>query len=179
LAITVLLILAVLWAAVLIPPVLRSRTESRRNDSLGFPLRFPRPIGLPRGPIAIGGSGRSSFRPGRFPSRTRPAQVLGSPLAAAGPTMTPTQRRRRDVLVVLLAVVAITFLIALLSGSIGFWLVQLLADALLGTYVFLLVQLKQTREQRGAGTPRTAAAVHERPRRLRYEPHGTAQRISA
>ena len=68
--------------------------------------------------------------------------------------MSPTQRRRRDVLIGLLGAVGLTFLMALMGGSIFFWVLQLLADVVLGVYVSLLLQHKAKRQQRrGAMRP--------------------------
>jgi len=63
-----------------------------------------------------------------------PVQVPGS--------MSPAQRRRRDVLVGLLGAAGITLLMALFSSGAAFWVLHLLADAVLGGYVYLLLQLK-------------------------------------
>ena len=56
--------------------------------------------------------------------------------------MTPTQKRRRDVLVILTCVVFVTLGLAVLVNPM-LWLLQLLADAVLGIYVYLLVQVKR------------------------------------
>jgi hypothetical protein len=66
---------------------------------------------------------------------------MGGPVRTPG-GMTPQQRRRRDVLVGLLAAAGLTFLMALFAGSPIFWVLQLLADALLAGYVYLLLQFK-------------------------------------
>jgi len=63
--------------------------------------------------------------------------------------MTPVQRRRRDVLLVLAGLVAVTLLAALVTRSVPMFLLNLLADAALVAYVYMLVQMKQrAREQR-------------------------------
>jgi hypothetical protein len=152
LAILVILVLGVLWAAVLLPPILRSRSQSgapsggigdfvgRLRDGLGghrgsdpaLPPLVPimGPVGgAPMGPV--GG----------------PMGPVGGPATPMGPVrvpggMSPAQRRRRDVLVGLLAAAGLTFLMAFVAGSMIFWVLQLLADALLGGYIYLLLQLK-------------------------------------
>jgi hypothetical protein len=164
LAITVLLILAVLWAAVLVPPVLRSRSESRRGDSLGRPgLGFG---AIARNPLARSrgsdvspsmgfrgaGSNNRSSSSIAVPKVSRYAQPL-VPVAGAS-TMSPMQRRRRDVLVVLGGAVLLTFVVALLAGSMMLWGVQLLADVALGGYVYLLVQMKGTQQRQPAAARR-------------------------
>ena len=63
--------------------------------------------------------------------------------------MSATQKRRRDVLFVLLGVVAATFFLAVLTRSMAFVALQLLADVALAGYVYLLIQYKQrTQDQR-------------------------------
>ena len=142
-AILVILILLALWAAVLLPPILRSRAASGSapggiGDFVGR-LR----AGLGHGP--------------RHDSTLPPLQPIMGPVGGPGPSMgpvrtpggmSPAQRRRRDVLVVLLAVVGLTFLMALMSRSVAFWMLQLIADAALGGYVYLLLQHKAKRQQR-------------------------------
>ncbi len=56
--------------------------------------------------------------------------------------MTPAQKRRRDVLIILAGLAVVTLGLAVLVDPM-LWLVQLLADAVLGIYVYLLVQLKR------------------------------------
>lgn len=135
-AIPVLLILAVLWAAVLIPPLFKARTERRRGDSIGD---FSYRLGV------IGRTG--GFTPSR-PAPPAPMSLAGT-MGAPGPRpgaaprgMTVAQRRRRDVLVGLFAAVSVTFVAALLTGSTMVWGLQLLVDALLVTYVVLLVRMR-------------------------------------
>jgi hypothetical protein len=144
LAILVILVLAVLWAAVLVPPILRSRAESgaaggisdffgRMREGLGHRAHGGDPM-MPAlqpimGPVSpMGGS------PGYSSAPLGPVQVPGG--------MTPAQRRRRDVLVGLLGAVGITLVMALFSSGIAFWVLHLLADAMLAGYVYLLLQLK-------------------------------------
>ncbi len=133
-AIPVLLILAVLWAAVLVPPVLRSRSESRRGGvgdlhsrlgalnhrrsparSMGArggrpPLRSVPPVQAPR-----------SRATGRTARRPRP--VPGAAAALPSGAMTPAQKRRRNVLVVLVAAVVVSLGLAVLVNPM-LWIVQ-------------------------------------------------------
>jgi hypothetical protein len=148
LAIVVILVLAVLWAAVLVPPILRSRAESgaaggisdffgRMREGLGHrahggdPALAPlQPIMGPVGPMRpVGGP------PGAYSS------APGGPVHVPG-AMSPAQRRRRDVLVGLLGVVGITLVMALFSSGFAFWVLHLIADVLLFGYVYMLLQLK-------------------------------------
>jgi hypothetical protein len=137
LAILVILILAILWGVVLLPPILRSREGSGRpsgvadifdrlRDGLGR-ARSSDPSLPPLQPI-MGPIGSGAGSP------MGPVSVPGA--------MTPAQRRRRDVLVGLLVAAGITFLMALFAGNAPFWVMHLLADVLLGGYVYLLLQFK-------------------------------------
>jgi hypothetical protein len=178
LTITVLLILAVLWAAVLVPPALRSRSEGRRGETIG-PLNYRLGSGGSRSSRTLGSMfnrpapGPGGFRPAAVPPR--PAALAGASAGTSVPIrppgeMTPAQRRRRDVLVLLLAGVGITFVIALFTGMVAVWLLHLLADALLGGYMCLLVQLKR----RGGVGVRAALPPPiplERPRQARHVAH--------
>jgi hypothetical protein len=149
LAIPVLLILAVLWAAVLVPPVLRSRTESRRGRigdlqsglgalnrgrsparSMGarggrVPLRSVPPVQAARS----GATGRTARGP-------RP--VPGGTAALPSGTMTPAQKRRRNVLVILIGGAIVSLGLAVLLNPM-LWIVQGVADVLLAVYLYLLV----------------------------------------
>ncbi|MGZ8762833.1 MAG: hypothetical protein ACXW2Y_05860 [Acidimicrobiia bacterium] len=135
-AIPVLLILAVLWAAVLIPPLFKARTERRRGDSIGD---FTHKLDV------IGRTGGYTAARPAPPAQMSIVGTTGAPRARVGAApagMTTAQRRRRDVLVGLLGAVAVTFVAALLTGSTMMWIVQFAMDALLVTYVVLLVRMR-------------------------------------
>ena len=135
-AIPVLLILAVLWAAVLIPPLFKARSERRRGDSIGD---FSYKLGV---------IGRTGGHTASRPVPPDPMSIVGTtgaprPRIGVAPTgMTRAQRRRRDILVGLLGATVVTLVAALLTGSTTMWVVQLVADALLLTYVVLLVRMR-------------------------------------
>jgi hypothetical protein len=159
LAIPVLLILAVLWAAVLVPPVLRSRSESRRRGLVGD---------FGSGPGSIAGrhsssrskgkaAGRSLYAvPALRPDSARPGGPAGHPargprvdrrvnrlIASGAPApLSPAQRRRRRVLITLASAAMATLLLALVVGSSLVWFVHALIDAMLVVFVLLLIRLK-------------------------------------
>lgn len=154
-AIPVLLILAVLWAAVLVPPVLRSRSESRRKGPVGASsLRF----GADRGRHSRRSAGRRAGRllhavpapqlgstrsrdAGRAENGARPAR--GSRLIASGAS-SPTsraQKRRRNVLIVLGGTAIGTLLLGAVAGSPLLWLAHAMADVLLVVYIVLLAYM--------------------------------------
>jgi hypothetical protein len=135
--IVVLVILAVLWAVVLVPPLLRARTVRTADSIDDFHYRLGvlhRTQGMPAGPTAPPSAG---------------------PTAAAVPSARPAPRpatgaakRRRDVVTVLLGVVAATFLVASATGSTFVWGVQVAADALLMAYVALYAWFRSLHAER-------------------------------
>jgi hypothetical protein len=154
-AIPVLLILAVLWAAVLVPPVLRSRSESRRKGPVGdSTFRFGsdrrrhsrRPAGSRAGrflhavPTPQLGPTRSRDG-GRAQNGARPAR--GSRLIASGASAPSSraQKRRRNVLFILGGTAIATLLLGLVLGNPLLWFVHATADVLLVVYVVLLVYM--------------------------------------
>jgi hypothetical protein len=149
LAIPVLLILAVLWAAVLVPPVLRSRSESRRGGvgDLHSRLGALNHRRTPAGSMAARG-GRAPLRsvPPVQAARSRaagstarrPRPVAGAAAVLPSGTMTPAQKRRRNVLVILIGCVIVSFGLAVLVNPM-LWIVQGVADVLLAVYLYLLV----------------------------------------
>jgi hypothetical protein len=139
----VLVILALMWAAVLIPPYLRNRT-SRSSSSL---VSFRRLVTtLER----TGPDPRLSWR-GTLPPRlggVSPIPVVQS--SAIMPTgRSEARRRRRDVLFTLVGAAIITLVLAVLLGGVAIWF-HLLADVLVAAYLVLLVQIRRTAAERQA-----------------------------
>ncbi len=153
-AIPVLLVLAALWGAFFLWPILSGRSSGRRADSIGdFTYRL--------GVIGKTGGHRRRRQPPTaipvaLPPSIPPSRPLGAPGAPgvariAGPqAMTRSQRRRRDVLLVLGVAVLSTLLLAVVAGNPLFYLVQLFTDVMLVAYVALLVRMKQTANERRA-----------------------------
>jgi hypothetical protein len=161
LAIPVLLILAVLWAAVLVPPVLRSRSEGRRGFG-DFTSRL--------GALTL----RHSTSPAAAPARQRQRRPRSVPSGRATPArthaMTPSQKRRRDVLLILVGAAVVTIGLAVLVDPM-LWIGQAVVDVLLVVYLSLLFVVKRhgslgfaSTDTRSAPAPRsrTAALAHPR-----------------
>jgi hypothetical protein len=183
----VLLVLAGIWAAVLIPPAVRARAEGRPGDSIS---NFRRQLTVLRrtGPqVGRAGAGEPRHRfhnaaapvlPVHGPLRstsTRPA--TRSPHAAAVRAGTPasaarsrTIRRRRDVLTALLVAVVATLLLGVFLGSGLVWGVHLLADVLLVAYVALLVHQRNVAAERDMKVRYFPQAPRLDPAMLRAEP---------
>ncbi len=129
----VLVILAMIWAAVLLPPYLQSRTESRPGNSIS---NFQRQLSVLERRSGTSHTPVSGMRP----------------LPSSGPVRAPAvrpdvKRRRRDVLTTLAGAAGSTLLMALAMGG-TLWMLHLLCDVLLGGYVFLLIQLNNRNMER-------------------------------
>ncbi len=127
---TVLILLAVVWAVVLVPPYLRHRGETRPGSSVSS---------FRQGLDVLGRSAPPSLASGPHLPPVRGAAPLG-PGAPRG--RAAVRKRRRDVLLTLAGVAGFTFLLALAFGGM-FLLLNLAADAALAGYVYLLVQLRK------------------------------------
>ncbi len=172
----VLLVLALVWAAVLIPPALRARQEGRPSDSI---TSFRRQLAVLRRtgprtgrpatvdhwnlpyappPPTLASVSRlhvtsSTGRPhpylapvGRGPAAAVPA--AGRPRGNSA-ARTRTLRRRRDVLTGLAVTVVVSLLLAVVTGlSAIFVLLHVLADVLLVAYVALLIHQRNAAAER-------------------------------
>ena len=137
----VLVILAGIWAAVLVPPMLRSRAEARPADSIGS---FRHQLGVLKrtGPGALAMADPAGYR-----------AVRRSPGVPARPGLSArrarTLRRRRDVLVVLLGGIAATLVLGLAVASLrSLLLVNLLLDGAMVAYIALLVRARNAAAER-------------------------------
>jgi hypothetical protein len=140
LTVLVLLILAVVWAAVLIPPWLRNRADARPADSISA---FRRRLAVLErtGPA---GTRRAAFIASRpdiqgFVPAVRP-KVTSS--LHPGSARARTQKRRRDIFVGLIAAMGTSLLLGFIPGLRILWVVHVLFDAMLAGYVGLLVHMR-------------------------------------
>lgn len=137
----VLVVLAAIWAGVLLPPYLQKRRATHPSSSV---VDFHQQLAvLQRTGRALDGVELHAA------GERRPARPAGQPAAHHGyapPRMgrNDVLRRRRDVFVTLVGAALLTFVLALaLGGSV--WLFHLLVDAALLGYVALLLQIQQQR----------------------------------
>ncbi|HUQ63441.1 MAG TPA: hypothetical protein VM121_06795 [Acidimicrobiales bacterium] len=169
----VLVILAIIWVAVLVPPAIRARAEARPADSISAFRRQLRVLHRTR--PAWGGRGPAPdawAAPSAVPSAVaalhsrsvgnvspiRPIRSAQSFQAASARSR--TMRRRRDVLVALLASSGATLLLALVGLGMMLW-INLLVDACLIGYVALLIRqrnLAAEREMKVRFLPRSPLA---------------------
>lgn len=130
----VLILLAVIWAAVLIPPFLRQRSEGRPGHSVSSFTNHLNVLGR-----TTPGAQRSASLP--------PIDVASGPGMPHG--RSAARRRRLNVLCVLAGAAGFTLLLAVALGGPAI-LLHLVADAALGGYAFLLVQLRKDAAERTA-----------------------------
>jgi hypothetical protein len=136
LTIAVIFILGLIWAAVLIPPILKAKSQRPRSDSVGD---FRHRLSM---------LGQTNGFPRSRHDAVSPSHPAFAP-AAHRPPQSAAQKRRQDVLLIMLGVCAGTLFLAVLSRMTGLFVIHLLADAVLGGYVYLLLQYKhRVHEQR-------------------------------
>jgi len=145
----VLFILAVIWAAVLLPPYLQNRSESRPADSISS---FQRQLSVleRRAGTVTPALERRAGAGGALPSRSFVNGYAASYSPATGSvrmSKVEARKRRRDVLFTLSAAALLSFPLAVILGG-PVWGLQLLCDVLLGAYVVLLVQVQQRAAER-------------------------------
>ena len=175
-----LLILAAIWAAVLVPPIIRSRADGRPADSISD-FRNRLHVLQRTGPTVVApanslrdargggllGSGSAPFRSARgaIPSYGQPVRRSAS---SSRPALSGTEasrrartlKRRRDVLFGLLASMGGTLVLSFIPAFSALLFLHLLLDLVFVGYVALLVRL------------RSAAA--EREMKLRFLPNSSA-----
>lgn len=127
----VLIILAVVWAAVLVPPMIRNRRDARPDNSV---VSFRAQL-----------STLERATPGT--SLRSPTSSLSAPMLPLRMTRAEVQQRRRQVLMTLGGATTVTLLMAIAGGTV-FLLLFLLTAAAFGTYVYALVQTNRRAQER-------------------------------
>jgi hypothetical protein len=154
----VLLILALIWAAVLVPPWLQSRRENRPGDSIAS---FRNQLNvLERATPGLRSSDATVTRL-RNHRHTVPSLPVSARLTAnsasgrlgrpgaerALPRRADVRRRRRDVFLTLLGAVGLTFVLAVILGG-PVWGLHAIVDVLFVGYVGMLIKLQQQASER-------------------------------
>ncbi|QYG93885.1 hypothetical protein HC251_16580 [Iamia sp. SCSIO 61187] len=153
----VLILLAIVWAIVLVPPLVRNRADLRPGSS----------VSSFRQDLAVIGrtTPTSSLRPPSLApigsSTTRAAS--GAPLAGTPAGRSAARKRRRDVLFTLGGAAGFTLLLALAFGG-PMLLLHLAVDVALGAYVYLLVQMRKLAEEQAVKVRYLAAPAQSQPR---------------
>jgi hypothetical protein len=142
----VIVILAVIWAAVLVPPYLQNRRETRPGDSIAS---FRSQLSVLERTTPGGRASAASradvprYDAGRYApiAAARPARRPAPPSQAAM-RRAEVRRRRRDVFLTLLGAVGVTFVLGVaLGGTV--WMLHLAVDLAFIGYVGMLVKLQQ------------------------------------
>ena len=138
----VLVILALIWAAVLVPPYLQNRRETRPGDSIAT---FRTQLSVLERTTPGGRSGSlARLDVGRYepPRYVPPASRRSTSPSHVAMRRAEARRRRRDVFLTLLGAVGVTLVLAVaLGGSV--WMLHLLVDVVFAGYVIMLVSLQQ------------------------------------
>jgi hypothetical protein len=153
----VLILLAIVWAIVLVPPLVRNRADLRPGSS----------VSSFRQDLAVIGrtTPTSSLRPPSLPGVGPSAPVAGpgAPLPGTPSGRSAARKRRRDVLFTLGGVAGFTFLLALAFGG-PMLLLHLVVDMALAGYVYLLVQMRKLAEEQAVKVRYLAAPPQSQPR---------------
>ena len=136
----VLVILAALWAVVLVPPLLRSRSQRTADSIVDFNYKLD---------VLGKTNGTGDPLPQTVPMPQRSA-VARDPLPAAAPEIVRTAvvvprpgaaersaKRRRDLVRGFSVAITISLLLAVATGSRAAWALQMVIDLLAGTYALL------------------------------------------
>jgi hypothetical protein len=144
----VLLILAAVWGVFLVPQVMRARADRGPADSIGS---FRNQLSMIEQSLPGAGRGRVTH----LAARRQHAQLgynpmpIGAPVRNVGylpPTRSQLQKRRRDVLLTLLAAVVFTLALGLLFRPA--LLLNGVADVAFAGYVALLVRARAIADER-------------------------------
>jgi hypothetical protein len=147
-SLVVLLILAGVWGVFLVPQVMRHRADRGPADSIGS---FRNQLSMIEQSLPGAGRGRVTH----LAARRQQAQLgynpmpIGAPVRNVGylpPTRSQLQKRRRDVLLTLLAAVVFTLALGLLFRPA--LLLNVIADVAFAGYVTLLVRARAIADER-------------------------------
>ena len=140
-------LLAVVWVAVLAPPLLRKGAETRKADSVGD---FRRQLFVLQrtGPSVIAPANtRADNRPSSPAPYAGPAAVTRLPRRTRQMTLT-ARRRRRNVLGTLTFTTVVLVVVGAVPGMHVLLAVAAVSAVLLGVYVALLVRLRNAAAER-------------------------------
>ena len=135
----VLFILAVLWAVVLVPPLLRSRSQRSADSIVDFNYKLD-VLGQTNGHLEIENVSAANQGP-VIPDRMLVPAIRASATQRAA-------RRRRDVVRALTASITVTLLLAAATDAPAAWALQILVDVMALAYLGLWAWLR-AQEQRG------------------------------
>ena len=149
----VLIVLVAVWAAFLLPPILRARSEHRPSGSISD---FRRQLHVLARSAPAGNVARESqYLPGRvlpMPVRPPATQVRGPVAPGTQPLRLgrsrTTVKRRRDVFVGLLVAMAGSLVLGILPPLRILWSIHVVIDVLFAAYVGALIYLRNLAAER-------------------------------
>jgi hypothetical protein len=152
----VVMILAVMWVLVLVPPLLRSRTDGRPSASISSFRRQLTTLGR-AAPAHYARVGRPMARPAAYRpqgyGQRRPGYGYGQPQGYGyGPSRmsqrAAAKRRRQSVLLTLAGLAFFTGVLAFGLGIKSMVWVHLGVDAAVLVYLYLLISMRKAEEMR-------------------------------
>jgi hypothetical protein len=149
LGVVVLIVLVAVWAAFLLPPILRARSEHRPSGSISD---FRRQLHV-LARSAPAGNVAPQYLPGRVvPMPARPVAVRG-PIAQPSQPLRlgrsrTTVKRRRDIFVGLLVAMVGSLVLGALPPLRVLWTIHVLVDVLFVAYVAALIYLRNLAAER-------------------------------
>jgi hypothetical protein len=135
----VLFILAVLWAVVLVPPLLRSRSQRSADSIVDFNYKLD-VLGKTNGHLEIENVSAANQGPRIPDGRLLPALRASAAQRSA--------RRRRDVVRALTLSVTVTVLLTAATHAGAAWALQILVDVMALTYLGLWAWLRTVHDER-------------------------------
>jgi hypothetical protein len=154
LTLPVLIILAALWAVVLVPPLLRSRSQRTADSIVDFNYKLD-VLGRTNGNLDL----PQTVPPQTVPPPTAP-EFARDPLPAARPRRAPallvggpsaaerSAKRRRDLVRGFSLAVIISLLLATATRSPAAWALQMVVDLLAGIYALLWAYARSAQAER-------------------------------
>lgn len=136
----ILVVLALIWAVVLVPPMLRARAEARPADSISH---FRRHLNVLQrtGPTAVRPANTLRI-PNFVPAAPAPSYRMSRNYSPEAARRSRTLKRRRDVLFTLLAAMGVTLVLGLIPPLRMLWAAHVVLDLMFGVYVALLVRAR-------------------------------------
>jgi hypothetical protein len=150
LTLPVLIILAALWAVVLVPPLLRSRSQRTADSIVDFNYKLD-VLGRTNGNLDL----PQTVVPPSAPAFSRDPRPAGAPRLAQPPLVVPgsnaaerSAKRRRDLVRGLSLAIIISLLLATATRSPAAWALQMVVDLLAGVYALLWAYARSAQAER-------------------------------
>jgi hypothetical protein len=150
LGLPVLIILALLWAVVLVPPLLRSRSQRTADSIVDFNYKLD-VLGRTNGNLDL----PQTVTPPPAPVLSRDPVPAAAPRVAAAPMLVPgsgaaerSAKRRRDLVRGFSLAIIISLLLATATRSPLAWALQMVVDLLAGIYALLWAYTRSAQAER-------------------------------